>query len=294
MAKTLCFGAVLWDIIEGHEYIGGAPFNLACHLAKQGEESYIFTCLGNDRLGENALGEIKRLGVRDSYVKRADVETGTAVVTLDENKVPSYFLPDGVSYQNIAVGSGDISEIRRDGFDLFYFGSFEQKGKVSRNSLDTILENCSFKEIFLDVNIRLGYYPKDRIEKSLSYSTIVKLNGDEVALLGRLLYGNEDENAFVDSVFRDYPQNRIILVTKGADGCTVYLRNGSKSFNECISEAVDTVGAGDAFSAGFIHEYLMSGDVFESTRRGNILADYVASRHGAIPDYDDTLNRRLA
>ncbi|GAI94626.1 unnamed protein product, partial [marine sediment metagenome] len=55
--KALLFGEILWDIIDSKPYIGGAPFNLAAHLAKMGLESTLISSVGKDALGRKALKE---------------------------------------------------------------------------------------------------------------------------------------------------------------------------------------------------------------------------------------------
>jgi fructokinase len=58
--KALLFGEILWDIIDSKPYIGGAPFNLAAHLAKMGCKSTLISSVGKDALGRKALKEAKK------------------------------------------------------------------------------------------------------------------------------------------------------------------------------------------------------------------------------------------
>lgn len=100
MKKVLSYGEILWDVIDGQAKIGGAPFNLAGHLARLGAEAFLYSKVGADELGRRALQEIARLGVSSNYVKTdARYPTGTALVRLDHQGIPSYSFPEGVSYQ---------------------------------------------------------------------------------------------------------------------------------------------------------------------------------------------------
>ena len=102
MKKVLSYGEILWDVIDGQAKIGGAPFNLAGHLARLGAEAFLYSKVGADELGRRALQEIARLGVSSNYVKTdARYPTGTALVRLDHQGIPSYSFPEGVSYQHI-------------------------------------------------------------------------------------------------------------------------------------------------------------------------------------------------
>ena len=83
MKKVLSYGEILWDVIDGQAKIGGAPFNLAGHLARLGAEAFLYSKVGADELGRRALKEIARLGVSSNYVKTdARYPTGTALVRL--------------------------------------------------------------------------------------------------------------------------------------------------------------------------------------------------------------------
>lgn len=285
--SILCFGEILWDLFEDGAHIGGAAYNVAAHTAKLGSASYFYSRLGEDALGEKARGEIQRHGVKTEFLQTDPLHpTGTAGVVLDRDAVPTFTIANHTAYDFIRAEKADIERINRMGFDLFYFGTIAQKGEVSRASLSRILNGCRFKEIFFDINIRKPFYSADRIRHSLSYATVLKLNAGELRLLSELFFNRAGEEETVASVFRNYPAIHTVLVTKGPEGATVYSGGKAVSVKHCVSEAVDTVGAGDAFSAGFIVSYLAGADVISAAERGNRLADYVASQKGAIPDYD--------
>ncbi|NJD04354.1 MAG: carbohydrate kinase [Ruminiclostridium sp.] len=290
--KPLSYGAVLWDIIDGREHIGGAPFNLAAHLAKFGCSSSIITRIGKDKRGEKALAMMKNLGVDTSFVQTDPKhDTGIAEVTLTGLGVPAFNLPENAAYEFIDANDQIIERIDKIKFDVLCFGTLEQKNTVSRNSLYRILESLQFKNIFFDVNIRLDFFPEEIIRKSFSHSTIVKLNEGEARLLSQLLYGRFlDEKEFVRRVIDEFSIN-VICITKGKDGCSVYSGNTAASYPEHVVKVVDTVGAGDAFSAAFLAHYQKSGDPFESARLGNIMGAYVASQHGAIPEYTEEIRK---
>ena len=91
--KSLSFGAVLWDLIEEEEHLGGAPFNLAVHLRRLGFDSYLVSAIGADDRGDRIRGEIDRHGVDGRWV-RTDPEHPTAIVTVtaDEQGESSYVI----------------------------------------------------------------------------------------------------------------------------------------------------------------------------------------------------------
>lgn len=294
MQKALSFGEVLWDVIDGQPHIGGAPFNLAGHLAQLGAEAFFYGKIGRDPLGRRALDEIAALGVRQKYIALdGRYATGTAIVTLDGAGSPAYTFPDEVSYQHIEIDDGTLRALQKEGFALFYFGSMVQMAEESRRTLFRILESCPFQNVFFDVNIRRGFCPREMAANSLRHATILKLNEEEARRFGALFAGGAGEADTVRSLFMQFARLRCVLVTKGPRGCTVYSRAETREINECVSKAVDTVGAGDAFSAGFISGLLAGQDWFRSARRGGILSDFVAASHGAVPAYPAALLERL-
>nr|WP_269851378.1 PfkB family carbohydrate kinase [Methanosarcina horonobensis] len=60
--KALTFGEALFDIIKGTAHLGGAPLNLAAHLAKLGAKPAVLTAVGKDELGEILLSRLKKWG----------------------------------------------------------------------------------------------------------------------------------------------------------------------------------------------------------------------------------------
>lgn len=284
--KALSYGEILWDIIDGEEHIGGAPFNVAAHMAKLGCSSSVITRIGKDIRGNKALDIMKKLGVDTSFVQTdPEHETGTAGVTLTGLGIPEFKLLENAAYEFIDVDAQVIQRIDETQFDVLCFGTLVQKNAVSRNSLYRILESLKFKNVFYDVNIRLDFYPEDILRRSFSHATVIKLNEGEVKLISRLLYGKElEEKEFVRQVMDEF-SIKIICITKGKEGCSVFSGNAVAGWPEHVVTVVDTVGAGDAFSAAFLTNYLKTGDPFESARLGNMMGAYVASQHGAIPEY---------
>ena len=99
--KVLSFGEIIWDVYPDKSCIGGAPLNFAAHVAKNGAESYLVSCIGNDRLGKEAMQRIAKFGVKDDFVSTCDRQTGICKVTLDANAVPTYTIVDDVAYDYI-------------------------------------------------------------------------------------------------------------------------------------------------------------------------------------------------
>lgn len=149
-----------------------------------------------------------------------------------------------------------------------------------------ILAACNFPLVFCDINLRVEKPAKEMIEGSLKYADILKLNEKEVVVLSEVLFRETlTEEIFVDRLKASH-QLRIVCITKGKQGCVVYDEAGKKIEVPARKiTAVDTVGAGDAFGAGFIYSYYQGLDLKECGENGNLLGGYVATQKGAIPEY---------
>lgn len=276
--KLLSFGEILWDLYPNEKYIGGAPLNFAAHLAKHGHRVYLLSCLGMDELGDEALGRLKAFGVLTPYVSRSvSKPTGRCVVTLDDLGVPKYDLLSDVAYDHIPCG-----QIRED-FDALYFGTLALRGEDNLASLDTLLKEKSFQEIFVDVNLRPPFYSKKTVSFALSHGTILKISQEELPSVAELL----SVEPSAEAIKGKYPNLKIILITCGAAGAYCYA-GGETFFCPAPKVAVvSTVGAGDSFCAAFLDRVFRGETLQSSLEYAAQLAGFVVSQYEAVPDCDE-------
>ncbi len=284
--KTLLFGTILFDIFDNGAFIGGCPTNVGSHLALLGSEAVLVSQVGTDSLGDRALEILGSNGVNTDFVARdAHHPTGTVRVIVDSNGMPDYEIERNVAYDFIKLSEEDTGRLKEMNFDAIYFGSLDQRGEVSRLSLDMVLKNTSFSIRFYDVNLREGNYSEKIVGNSISNCNILKVNDDELDMLACMFHYKLKDA--VNELFRNFPELNIILETLGAKGVKVYTREGGQQGGQHIEgvsvSVVDTVGAGDAFSAAFLHVYAGTGDMYLAAKAGNELGAYVASRRGAVP-----------
>src|SRR3954471_11853755 len=96
--SVLAFGEILWDIIDGQEYLGGAPLNFSAHVIKCGGRSAIVSAVGNDELGDKAIRNLTTLSVDSSFVQRNENKpTGTVDVFLSHGQ-PDYDIHEDVAF----------------------------------------------------------------------------------------------------------------------------------------------------------------------------------------------------
>lgn len=283
--KVLCFGETLFDIIEGIDYLGGGATNVVCHLAKLGVESYILSAVGNDNRAAKVINMLDKFGVQTKYLLHLNKPTGIVQVYFSKEGQPNYEIKPGVAYDFIEYKPAVLTEMLSNKWNAIYFGTVAQRNEVSRLTLNLLLNE--FKNVvFYDVNLRKNSYTKQTIESSMKFAAVLKLNNEEVDIISEMYYDKKfDLKNFCTEVSSDF-RIKVILITCGNKGCFVYEDGCLVKVSPVKAEIVDTVGAGDAFSAAFLAKYLQGMPTIECAEFANQLAALVASRRGAVPEYN--------
>lgn len=281
--KFLAFGEMLWDIFEDKKTLGGAPFNLCTHMSKLGFNSYILSALGDDELGREFLKYIKELKINDNYIQISPYQTGITNIILEKNNA-TYTFNENCAWDNI--NDSKIDEILKENYDIFYFGSLSQRSLTSKNTLYKILSKIKTKEIFFDINIRKNFYSKEILTSSLKACTILKLNEDEVKIIREEL-GYKDDDFILDLM--DEYKIKIVLLTLGKDGSKCFYKDKVYKQGIINSKVIDTVGAGDSFSAGFLFAYSHLNDIEKALDFAAKIAAFIVSNTGAISEYNKNI-----
>ena len=285
--KILSFGEILWDVIDKQEYIGGAPFNLAAHLSQLQCSSFLISAVGKDVRGQNALREAKKVGVETELIQeKADYPTGWVEVKFSAEEEPVYEIHENVSYDYITYNEEIQKKLVSNEFDFFCFGTLAQRNSVSSRTLCQILDSISVTRIFCDINLRQNYYTKEILQQALAKTDILKLNQEEVKVLNKLFLSVEASQEKLIAYLLEKFSLEVVCVTLGSQGCQVYTESRKKLLPGVKVSTVDTVGAGDAFSAGFIYYFLETGDYFRAAEFGNFLGGLTASCRSAVPVYE--------
>lgn len=286
MADVWSFGEVLWDVIDGTPYLGGAPLNFAAHVRRCGFSSGLISAIGADELGVRTRDCVRALDVDDQYlVTDPLLPTGTVEVTL-KGGIPSYHICEGVAWDSIRLPESlALPSVPK----AFYFGTLAQRNSCSRETLDRLLSHFCGCEVFFDVNLRQSYWSIERLRKSFHHATILKINDEESRMLSVPLFGIPlSETAFAEKMVESYAALKMVVTTCGPRGCLVTPREGPSFQSPATPDKpVDTVGAGDAFSAAFLTTWLKGATAQEAAAAGNRRGGWVASRRGAIPDEED-------
>lgn len=284
--KSLSFGEILWDIIEGNAKIGGAPLNVSAHLTKMGFEASIISSVGNDDYGVKALEECQKLNVNNRFIQTLkEYPTGSVDVFLTDGQ-PDYSIHENVAWDGILLNNALHEALDEETWEVFIFGTLAQRSDNNRMVLDEIFQRGKFTHVFFDVNLRKEYYTKVILSKSLKRCSILKLNEDEVQVISDLfLNGSSSIENCCKRLAGEFAIDSII-VTLGAKGAHLHHKGKDYFVEGKPAKVKDAIGAGDSFSAAFLYTFLKTNDPQLAVSNGCTLGAFVASNEGAIPDYN--------
>ncbi|HLT93013.1 MAG TPA: carbohydrate kinase [Membranihabitans sp.] len=282
----LAIGEVLFDVIENEYRLGGAPFNVAAHLANLGHKSYILSGVGRDDLGRQILTEASHLNVNTKLIhQHATAPTGTVAVTFEDGE-PQYEIVENVAWDFLQIDLGEIISVQ---WEVVVFGSLAQRSLQNQKFFSSLFQSIKSKWRFFDCNLRQQYYDRNTIERSLKWANICKFNEAELRICSQLLYGEIiDPEKFATQINQDF-HIELVVYTLGKRGSSAWYQGRMYARGTEPVKVKDTIGAGDAFNAGFLHHWIAEGKVGEALEYGNKLGAYVASCSGAIPEYDDEI-----
>lgn len=276
-------GEALWDVLPEGKKLGGAPANFAYHAGQfLGQENTLaVSALGEDRLAEETIESLKEHGL--SYLMpRVPYPTGTVQVTLDDQGIPSYDIKENVAWDNIPQ-SEEIMAVARN-CRAVCFGSLAQRNVVSRETIHRFLDNTpnDCMKIF-DINLRQNFYNKEIIMESLQRCNVLKINDEELVLIGRMFgYPGLDMENKCWLILGKYNLDMLVL-TCGTNGSYVFTP-GQMSVQETpVVEVADTVGAGDSFTGSFCAAILNGKSVAEAHKLAVSVSAYVCTQNGAMP-----------
>lgn len=288
MSNVLVYGMIIFDKIEEEHYIGGPALNVVLHMACKERFPTFISAVGNDDLGSTAKQLLYKYGILTDYLNTDSVHgTGRVNVLLDVKGNPTFDIQRDVAYDFIRLTENQYEHLAAEEYELLYFGTVSRRSAVSEKTFRELLNRCSFKNRFYDINLREGHYSDELIDFSLSHTDILKLNEHEVLKLADIFITDlKSEEEIIEWIFKKYPV-KIIIITRGSRGVEIRTPELAKVLDVVDVPVKDTVGAGDAFSAAFIMEYLSSGDVVRAAEKGNELGMYVVSRTGAVPELEE-------
>ncbi|MGA9474768.1 MAG: carbohydrate kinase [Terriglobales bacterium] len=289
-------GEVLWDLLLTGRKMGGAPANFAYHAHALGASSHAITRVGRDELGREIQARFRELSLPTNTVQEDDgAPTGTAKVSLSGDGLAHFTIQENVAWDYLDT-TPEAQAVAREA-DAICFGSLAQRSATSRKTIHQLVASAPRQALrIFDVNLRQQYYSREVIEQSLCLANLLKLNDDELLVLSTMFSVRGSTENQIEQLAKRFstPQagsatptsgHAVIALTRGARGSLLY-RAGDGRWSDCQSrpvDVVDTVGAGDSFTAALVLGLLHHLDLDEINSFANEVARYVCSQAGATP-----------
>jgi fructokinase len=220
-----------------------------------------------------------------------EAQTGTVTVALDGQGVPQFTIHENVAWDRLALTPQAMDEVR--GANALCFGCLAQRNPASCAAIQGLVAAASATSLrVLDVNLRQQYYSRAVIEQSLRLANVFKLNDAELPILAELLELGQGTQEQVQRLAESFGL-QLVALTRGAQGSLLYQAGGWSEAPAQPIQVVDTVGAGDAFTAALVMGLLYQMDLDEIHAAAAEVAGYVCSCPGATPALPQHLCNRF-
>lgn len=285
---ALLFGEVLADVFADRTVLGGAPFNVARHLAAFGQNPLLISRLGDDALGTRMLEDMKSWGMETGAVQIDNSHpTGHVRVHLEDDAHRFEILPrQAYDFIDPAMAAAAAATAAPG---LVYFGTLSQRHPGSRQALGEVLRSTPAPR-FLDINLREPWYDVPTTRFSLEQANIAKLNDDELRTLCTMFGVSDSSPQGQTAALKDMFVLERVIITCGGEGSWQLDQDGvfSRAAPESRSlHIVDTVGAGDAFAAACILGMALSWPADVALKRAGAFAAAICEIRGAVPENQD-------
>jgi fructokinase len=279
-------GELLWDMFPHGKQLGGAPANFAYMTALLGDRGIVASRVGQDRLGQEAIWQLKSSGLDTSQIQSDPAHaTGTVQVQVDSKGQPEYRITEDVAWDHLAWTPE--WEALAKSTDAVCFGSLAQRSEVSRSTIRRFLQSvrADAARVF-DVNLRQAFYSGEVLRVALLHANMMKVNHEElpriVELFGENFGGERDAACWLAEEFGV----KLVCVTRGHRGSLLVCGDETDEHPGFTIKVADTVGAGDAFTAALVHHWLRKAPLPAINLAANRLGAWVASQEGAMPTAD--------
>jgi fructokinase len=254
--------------------LGGGPFNTARWLGRLGADVAFLGTIAADPLGQRLRDDLVATGAALDLVVATQLPTTLALAQLDAAGSATYsFYTDATSVPDLT--SEQAQAQLPAGFDALYLGGLGLMLEPIASALNSVVALARERGavVMVDPNIRPSLIDDrdaylTRFRGILELTDVLKLSVEDAAWLGP----NHDRGP------------GIVLLTAGGEGATVFTPAGATRIPAATVDVVDTIGAGDAFSAGFLQRWLDDrDDVVGAARFAAQIAGVACGQRGATP-----------
>jgi fructokinase len=278
----VCAGEALWDVLPHGEFIGGAPYNVACHAARLGARAMLLTRIGDDARGERLLSLARENHVDTSLVQHdPDLATGEARAVFDASGSARYEFLTPAAWDALVASPAALAAV--SAADAFVHGTLGCRDPHAREAIAQLGTVARWR--VFDPNLRAPFYSRELVEAGLHGAGLLKVNEEECALLADWYGTAATPEALQPELARRFGV-RALCVTLGPEGAQLHWEGQWHTQPGIETQVADTVGAGDSFLAMLLTALLTGASPAEALERAARLASFVASQPGAVPDYE--------
>jgi len=289
MFDAVCIGHILYDtrsfveefpkpdkmsFVKGviTHSIGGSATNVACNLSKLGMKTALIGKIGYDDHGQYLLEQLKFYGVESKYVKiTTEKPTGVSMIVIDKSGEPLMFEMVGA---NEPLHKSEIpKEAIKNSSHLHMSGTTLETLAYAARLAKRMKKTVSFDPG--RSKSREGFKKLFPILKNVDVLITTRVE------LTRIVSHPEYEFQKALEFLRKKLKSKMILVKGGKDKTLVYLDKKAFSVSTIEVKVVDTIGAGDAFTAGFLHKFLRKEKIEECVKFANACGALKVTREGA-------------
>lgn len=297
MKPIIGIGELLWDIFpDGNRKAGGAPFNFAFHCHQLGHPAVVVSRVGDDVLGEELRAQVRAFGISDEYIQiDKELPTGAVRVMVDANGQPTYSIDMHAAWGNLAPTPA-LDQLARHTAALCHGTLALDGGPASRSVVAAMSRGVASHGglTIYDVNLR-GRHSDHVDTDAVLRSRWIKVNEDEaIELLKQAGETDKEGPTFLSLRMLVENDDRLLILTRGSAGAEVVARDYHQHEPAPATKVIDTVGAGDAFTAAMVCLYLEGRPMNECLRFANHYAAAVCEHQGATPRIDRSEVERLA
>ena len=279
--KIIGLGEILWDMLPTGKQLGGAPANFAYHVCRLGGNGWAVSAISDDELGREIKNTLSTKKL-NTILEEVNEPTGTVQVTLNAAGVPTYDITEGVAWDHIPFTEriGDLAKET----SAVCFGTLAQRSPESRATIHEFIENMPDGSLKVyDINLRQNYYDEKIISDSLRLADILKINDEELDIVSKMLSLSGTQEERCRAISRAF-NLKFVILTKGGDGSEVVLEDKVHISRPEKIDIVDTVGAGDSFTAAFMLAYLRGESIEKAHTLATEVSSYVCTKAGAMPE----------
>lgn len=274
-------GELLWDVLPDGKQLGGAPANFAYHFSGLGGHGTPVSRIGDDELGREALQILSEHQVPVEHISiDSSHPTGTVDASLDEQGVATYSFPDDVAWDFLSLEESTMSLAVKA--DAICFGTLAQRSEVSKAAIHSFLQSAPQALKIYDINLRQNFYSKETILASLNIADILKINDDELGVAQEMFSLPAEEESALRVLLKEYDLKFAVL-TRGSEGSLILSPERRSELAGRPTKVVDTIGAGDSFTAAMALAILKGLDLSEVNEYATQVAAYVCGQSGAMP-----------